>query len=116
MANMYVLGNWKCNGTAEDVVNFRDNFSHPEPNDDLAYGLALPYHLLHLADHFGNMFLGGQDVSTFGPGAFTGEISAEMLKDAGCAFSLVGHSERRQYFGETVKTTATDTTDAAIKS
>jgi len=48
--------------------------------------------------------LGAQDLFWEDRGAFTGEVSGPMLKDAGCAFVLVGHSERRQYFGETDET------------
>lgn len=48
-----------------------------------------------------NIALGAQDVYWEKEGAYTGEVSAEMLKDAGCAYVIVGHSERRQYFGET---------------
>lgn len=48
-----------------------------------------------------NVQLGGQDVSVHAQGAFTGETSAAMLKDVGCRFAIVGHSERRQYHGET---------------
>ena len=45
--------------------------------------------------------VGGQDLYWEEKGAFTGEVSASLLKDAGCSFVIVGHSERRQYFGET---------------
>ncbi len=45
--------------------------------------------------------LGAQDVSAHAQGAFTGETSAAMLKDVGCRFAIVGHSERRQHHGET---------------
>lgn len=45
--------------------------------------------------------LGAQDIHWQDEGAFTGEISGRMLKDAGCSFVIIGHSERRQYFGET---------------
>jgi triosephosphate isomerase len=45
--------------------------------------------------------LGAQDVSSQPSGAFTGEVSAVMLKDFGCRYAIVGHSERRQYHGET---------------
>ncbi|MCH8207541.1 MAG: triosephosphate isomerase, partial [Nitrospinae bacterium] len=45
--------------------------------------------------------LGGQNICSEPQGAFTGEISASMLKDAGCGFVILGHSERRQLFGET---------------
>jgi triosephosphate isomerase len=48
-----------------------------------------------------NIQLGAQDVYWQDEGAFTGEVSCKMLKDAGCKFVIIGHSERRQYFGET---------------
>ena len=48
-----------------------------------------------------NIKLGGQDAHWQEEGAFTGEISVKMLKDAGVEFVIIGHSERRQYFGET---------------
>jgi len=48
-----------------------------------------------------NISLGAQDVYWQDEGAFTGEVSAPMLKDAGCAYVIIGHSERRQFFGET---------------
>jgi triosephosphate isomerase (TIM) len=48
--------------------------------------------------------LGGQDLYWQNEGAFTGEVSAAMLKDAGCQYVIIGHSERRQFFGETNET------------
>ncbi len=48
-----------------------------------------------------SVLLGAQNVFWEDKGAYTGEISASMLKDAGCTFAVIGHSERRQYFGET---------------
>ncbi|MDJ0835921.1 MAG: triose-phosphate isomerase [Acidobacteriota bacterium] len=107
MTRYYVLGNWKSNGTIDMIDTFTSGFNHPEPNEDLAYGLALPFHLLHHHKDFGALALGAQNVSSFREGAFTGEITAGMLGDTGCRFCLVGHSERRQYFKETVKETAT---------
>jgi len=50
------------------------------------------------------ILLGSQNVFWEEKGAFTGEVSAPMLKDAGCTFVVIGHSERRQYFGETNET------------
>ena len=48
-----------------------------------------------------DIMLGGQDLYWQDEGAFTGEVSAKMLRDAGCGFVIIGHSERRQFFGET---------------
>ncbi len=48
-----------------------------------------------------DIFLGAQDIYWFDEGAFTGEVSGKMLKDAGCSFVIIGHSERRQFFNET---------------
>jgi triosephosphate isomerase len=107
MKRFLVLGNWKCHGTPQMVAEFRDGLNHPPPHEDLGYGLSLPFHLLAGAGFPESLMLGGQDVSPFSEGAFTGEISAGMLAASGCSFCLVGHSERRLYFGETVKDTAT---------
>ncbi|MFH1380525.1 MAG: triose-phosphate isomerase [bacterium] len=66
-----------------------------------------PYASLHvLREVFDgtNIALGAQNLHWEKEGAFTGELSAEMLKDAGCSYIIVGHSERRQYFGETETT------------
>jgi len=51
-----------------------------------------------------NILLGAQDLYWKDEGAFTGEVSGKMLKDAGCSFVIVGHSERRQFFNETNET------------
>ena len=51
-----------------------------------------------------NIALGAQDVYYESDGAFTGQISCQMLKDIGCTYVIIGHSERRQYFGETGET------------
>lgn len=59
--------------------------------------------------------VGAQDVSAHASGAFTGELAAAMLKDVGCRFAIVGHSERRQYHGETDAVVA-DKAKAALAS
>jgi len=51
--------------------------------------------------HLAVIATGAQDVSPWSSGAYTGEVSAAMLKDLGCRYAIVGHSERRQYHGET---------------
>ena len=48
-----------------------------------------------------NVLIGAQNVSRFPPGAYTGEVSADHLKDSGIEWTIIGHSERRSIFGET---------------
>jgi len=62
--------------------------------------------LAYLADDLedSNIVIGAQDIYWQEEGAFTGEVSAAMLKDAGCQYVIVGHSERRQFFGDTNET------------
>ena len=104
----FVLGNWKSNGTMEMVKDFATFFKNFKPNapDFFQLGVSLPFHLLAHADAFEQAGVGAQNVSGFPEGAYTGEITANMLKSVGCCFCLVGHSERRQYFHESVEDTA----------
>ena len=101
-----VIGNLKMNFTQEECKNYLnqlDNLVQGSPNK---IGICFAYTHLALAKDMllGNKILiGAQNVHEEENGAFTGEISAKMLKDLSCNFVLVGHSERRQYFGETNK-------------
>lgn len=77
-----------------------------KPGCDIAVCVPAPYLAQVLALKAGESNLsvidvGAQDLSTQASGAFTGEVSAAMLKDLGCHYAIVGHSERRQYHGET---------------
>jgi triosephosphate isomerase len=77
-----------------------------KPGCDIAVCVPAPYLAQVLALKAGESNLsvidvGAQDVSTQPSGAYTGEVSAAMLKDLGCHYAIVGHSERRQYHGET---------------
>ena len=103
----YVMGNWKSNGTGDMVHAFREAMPQliKAAGASAKLGLALPYHLLNQGNKIEGMAIGGQQVSRFTEGAYTGEITANMLKASGCNFCLVGHSERRQYFHETVANT-----------
>ena len=104
----YVLGNWKSHGGTALVAAFRQMFETYDPACPQGFqrGLALPFHLLQPDAAFHHALLGAQNVSAFGKGAYTGEIAATMLADTSASFCLVGHSERRQYFGETPAVTA----------
>lgn len=61
------------------------------------------------------IIVGAQNVSLYNTGAYTGEIAAEQITDMGLSWTIIGHSERRQYFGETNETVAQKTKNAISK-
>jgi triosephosphate isomerase (TIM) len=98
-----VAGNWKMNGgkaSLIQVAEIRDAIGARAVD----CGLCLPATLITLAaDLCGSsrLMIGAQNCHARASGAHTGELSAEMLKDAGARMTILGHSERRQEFGET---------------
>jgi len=83
------------------IHEFVAQFSNPNPSK-AAVIVAAPF--VYLGDMPSTKLVrAAQDVSEYNPGAYTGEISAEQLKDVGVGYCLVGHSERRVYFAETDK-------------
>ncbi|MDI6606559.1 MAG: triose-phosphate isomerase [Candidatus Omnitrophota bacterium] len=105
MRRTIIAGNWKMYKTikeGQELVNALNRELYNLQNLDIV--VCPPYTLLScLADMLteSNIALGAQDLFWEEEGAFTGEVSAQMLKDAGCQFVIIGHSERRQYFAET---------------
>jgi len=98
----YIVGNWKMNGTRAMLSEVRaiDRSAARFPKVQVA--LAPPATLIFRARDAAEIIgVGGQDCHVKENGAFTGDISATMLKDAGADFTLVGHSERRTLHGET---------------
>jgi triosephosphate isomerase len=104
-----IAGNWKMNGSLaanEALLTALAQGLAVKPGCDIAVCVPAPYLAQVLALKAGESNLsvidvGAQDVSTQASGAYTGEVSAAMLKDLGCHYAIVGHSERRQYHGET---------------
>jgi len=99
-----IAGNWKMNGLAASLPEIEavaDAAFKSPPDVDIL--ICPPATLIARASGVAaaRIAIGGQDCHAEPFGAFTGEISAEMLKDAGASAVIVGHSERRQYFGET---------------
>ena len=101
----WILGNWKMNGRYAANQSLLSDLSDIANQTETIYcGIAVPavYISAAVAITAGSqLHIGAEDVSRFkDDGAFTGEISAAMLADIGTAFTLIGHSERRHYFGE----------------
>ena len=100
-----LLANWKLNGSKSfSDAWLKDFFKSYKGIEISSIGIAPPSILIDvLVNHPENngIAIGSQNIDQFLLGARTGEISAQMVKDAGCAFSLVGHSERRILFKET---------------
>ena len=97
----YIVGNWKMNGTRAMLAEARaiDRATARLPGVQVA--LAPPFTLVHaMREAVESIGVGGQDCHVEASGAFTGDISAPMLADAGADFTIVGHSERRAMHGE----------------
>jgi triosephosphate isomerase len=101
-----IVGNWKMNGSLAAnqalVQAMLAGLNAQAPAADMALCAPAPY-LAQLQSLLAGTPIGwgAQDVSAQEQGAFTGEVSAPMLKDFACRYAIVGHSERRQYHGET---------------
>ena len=104
-----IVGNWKMNGPeallyelAEDLDLFFENDDALSESCDFLICPAFPY-LISLATlfaRFDHVAVGAQDCSRFDAGSYTGDVSAMMIKDAGCRYVILGHSERRHLMGE----------------
>lgn len=97
----YIVGNWKMNGTRAMLAEARaiDRAASRFPGVEVA--LAPPFTLVSaLREAVESIGVGGQDCHVAAGGAFTGDVSAPMLVDAGADFVIVGHSERRALHGE----------------
>ncbi|MDA8100644.1 MAG: triose-phosphate isomerase [Nitrospiraceae bacterium] len=103
-----IAGNWKMNMTAVDAVDLVRKLSYSIVNvKDREIVVAPPFTSLAAVEEAirdTNIALAAQNMHWVDKGAFTGEISADMLLDSGCKYVIIGHSERRQFFGETDET------------
>jgi triosephosphate isomerase len=104
MKKKLIAGNWKMNGglAANEALLQALAAGLGQPRCDVAVAVPAPYLAQVQALTAGTAIqFGAQDVSAHESGAYTGEVSAAMLRDFGARYALVGHSERRQYHGET---------------
>ena len=104
----FLAGNWKMYKTIPEAVEMVKALKEESPQlMDAELVVIPPYTMLNEVKKViegSNIQLGAQNIFWEEKGAFTGEVSPPMLKDAGCQYVTVGHSERRQYFGETNET------------
>ena len=110
MRQPLVAGNWKMNGTAASIDVLMAGIKHGLADVKTAAVVVCPpfVYIAKVAElaKGSKLGVGSQDISDQESGAFTGEISGPMLKDTGCQYAIVGHSERRAIYGESDAFTA----------
>ena len=102
-----IAGNWKMNNNIADTKKLISELKPACENADCDVVICVPYTDLHTAvteTENTNIKVGSQNIHWADNGAFTGEISASMLKEIGVEYAVIGHSERRQFFGEADET------------
>lgn len=100
---IYVIGNWKMYKTAREATDYIEHLMPLVEDFEQNIYLSVPFTSISSASTFAkktNIVIGAQNMNDARDGAFTGEIAGLMLKEAGASFVLLGHSERRQVFGE----------------
>jgi triosephosphate isomerase len=115
MKKKLIAGNWKMNGSAESNAALLQALLAQSKDWNCLVAVCAPAIYLSQVQAIVSgtgIAMGSQDVSAFESGAYTGEISAAMLKEFGTRYAIVGHSERRQYHGETDAIVATKATRA----
>ena len=113
-----IAGNWKMNNTPAEATALIEALKPLVKDADCEVVCCVPYIDLYAALEAAkgsNIQIGAENCHWAEKGAFTGEVSAKMLKAAGVPYVIIGHSERRQYFGETDETVNLRTL-AAVKA
>ena len=104
MRRPVVAGNWKMHGSRAENATLIEGIAAQLPSESAAECVVCPpYAYLYEVGRLlreSTLALGAQDVCAESHGAYTGEVSASMLRDVGCTYVIVGHSERRLLFGE----------------
>jgi len=108
----YIVGNWKMNKTSSEAKSFMEEVTKlweqekDKVSPDMVSGIGAPATTLSTVKEYGwsGMILAAENMHYEETGAFTGELSAEMIKEAGANAVILGHSERRAMFNETDET------------
>jgi triosephosphate isomerase len=109
MRQPLIMGNWKMNGSREEGVQLAKALADGLNAVNQEVAVCVPFvYLSDIGAELGSsgIALGAQNVADQASGAYTGEVSASMLADIGCKYALVGHSERRSYYGDTNQSVA----------
>ena len=109
MRQSLIMGNWKMNGSREEGLKLATSLAEGLGSVQQEVAVCVPF--VYLSDVLdalkgSSIALGAQNVADQASGAYTGEVSAAMLVDCGCKYALVGHSERRSYYGDTNQSVA----------
>ena len=107
MRKKVIAGNWKMNMLPNEAIAFIEEFTPLVKDTENEVVLCVPYTDLFyalLTAQNTNIKIGAQNMHWAENGAYTGEVSAKMLKSIGVEYVIIGHSERRQYFNETDET------------
>ena len=110
MRQKIVAGNWKCNTNLQEGIELAkavDTIVASEGADDVVVVLGTPFtHITKVVETVNTDRIGvaAQNCAAEAKGAYTGEFSAEMVKSTGAEYVILGHSERREYYGETSET------------
>lgn len=110
-----VAANWKMNMSAKETKDFLEQMEQTEIPETIRTIIFPPYPYLYIFQkmlRYSGIAYGAQDIAKEEKGAYTGEVSADMLTDIGCSYTLTGHSERRSYYAETPEIVAKKTAAA----
>ncbi|QWF69815.1 triose-phosphate isomerase [Methylomonas paludis] len=109
MRRSLIMGNWKMNGSREEGIQLATALAEGLGTVEQEVAVCVPF--IYLTDIRNALAgsaiaVGAQNVADQAAGAYTGEVSAAMLADSGIKYALVGHSERRSYYGDTNQSVA----------